>query len=111
MKTEIGFAKLKTDYRPPHLFGSMFPTTGLERWEVNRIAYLNQQAADDCKANACRARARAAGLRETGNSRWMASIKYAIILERDARQRSERAECLRKIALTIPYPDGFEIIS
>jgi hypothetical protein len=93
--------------KPPiPVWSTLLLNCGLERWEVFRLSYLNQQAADCAFREAAHARDSAKKLWTEGLLRKSEIlIKRAIRQERAGRQRSERAEQLRKLAAQIPYVD------
>lgn len=93
-------------YKPPiPVWSTLLLSCGLERGEVFRLSYLNQQAADDAFKEARRARDLAEIRRQEGKASWLLYLKRAVHHERFGRQRSERAEQLRKLAAQIPYAD------
>jgi len=90
---------------PVPVWSGLLLACGLERWEVFRLAHLNQQAADDANLEAWRAREKA---QYGPKKEWQIQMKRAIEHERFARQRSERAQQLRKLAEQIPYVDPYK---
>ena len=93
-----------TGSKPPiPVWSTLLLNCGLERWEVLGLAQMNQGEADKAFVSARHWRLpleNAYGFPTRSRDNYF--IKKAVWLERLGRQRSERAQQLRKLAEKIP---------